>query len=811
MNTKYLVLFLSAVFFVVSCDKVVEKEVPAPQEENTEVIIHASLVGNGDTKTVLQENGAVYWQPGDQIAVFFNSVKVPFTSYNSVNAASAYFVGNMDITTAHNENSDGSLAGEYVFWGLYPLYSLSDDLYDDKEPYYMDHNYMIYFNRSDDYINSDLYVGKIPSVLSASTCNGKTVSTIAHYWQKAVAGSFDAPLNIALAKSEDYHELSFYNVLGGVRFSVQSPDITRVTFQGNNHEVLAGEFSMQMDADGKPVITDVSNPFEMITLTPEDGGTFTPGEWYYIMLFPSVLSKGYTMEFYKDDVKATKVVNSSVEVKRSVFGSLADADSGLAFDTGVVYPSRSDDYYYVRIEGENYMSVGGETQFMAHPYPENCTFPLVWRSEDPSIATIDENGIVRGISRGRTWLYCFVDYHYNSHEINVLGEDECGSITIQTPDGNDIDYYVAQHLGEQIQLTAVPNPSTYTGTIVWSSDDENIATVDQTGMVTIMGEGYCNVTARAGDVTDQVRIDATHLDYSGISVSITTSDGNDIDYVNAQYSGEQIQLTASLSPSTVIGTVVWSSDNENVATVDQTGLVTITGEGACHITAQVGSRVSDQVLIYAWDLNPSGRLISIDGNFDDWDALPSGSYSSCYGYNEAPHQALTHCKVYANSGYVYVYIEWNTNMISYETDVEHVPFHCYINTDGLTTTGGFANEFSDACNDVCLEGFLYPNGVMGSYNPIVLSWAGTVNGSGWEWEDLGNEGIFCHGAGVDGKYEILISRSAIAALGFPIADEFSIGFDIQQDWNAVGIIPNAVPSDNNPNGLAPSLSVTTQQ
>lgn len=515
MNTKYLVLFLSAVFFVVSCDKVVEKEVPAPQEESTEVIIHASLVGNGDTKTVLQENGAVYWQPGDQIAVFFNSVKVPFTSYNSVNAASAYFVGNMDITTAHNENSDGSLAGEYVFWGLYPLYSLSDDLYDDKEPYYMDHNYMIYFNRSDDYINSDLYVGKIPSVLSASTCNGKTVSTIAHYWQKAVAGSFDAPLNIALAKSDDYHELSFYNVLGGVRFSVQSPDITRVTFKGNNHEVLAGEFSVQMDTDGKPVITEVSDPFEMVTLTLEDGGTFTPGEWYYIMLFPSVLSKGYTMEFYKDNVKAKKVVTSSVEVKRSVFGSLTNADAGLVFDTEVVYPSRGDDYYAVRIEGENYVSVGSETQFIAHPHPENCTFPPVWRSVDPSIATIDENGIVKGVSRGSTYFYCYVDYQWTTHDIRVLGEDECGSLTIQTPDGNDIDYYVAQHIGEQIQLTAVPSPSSFTGTIVWSSDDEIVATVDQTGLVTITGEGNCSITARVGDVTDRVYISAWHLEIPG--------------------------------------------------------------------------------------------------------------------------------------------------------------------------------------------------------------------------------------------------------------------------------------------------------
>lgn len=506
MNTKYLVLFLSAVFFVVSCDKVVEKEVPAPQEESTEVIIHASLVGNGDTKTVLQENGAVYWQPGDQIAVFFNSVKVPFTSYNSVNAASAYFVGNMDITVAHNENSDGTLAGEYVFWGLYPLYSLPD--YYGRGFYYRFNRISYCDNVYDDMYTEDYY-GRISYLLSAGDCNGKIVSTVSHYWQKAVAGTFDAPLNIALAKSEEYHELSFYNVLGGVRFSVQSPDITRVTFKGNNQEVLAGEFSVQMDTDGKPVITEVSDPFEMVTLTLEDGGTFTPGEWYYIMLFPTVLSKGYTMELYKDNIKAKKVVTSSVEVKRSVFGSLANVEADLVFDTEVVYCDE------INIEGERYVSIGGETQFIAHPQPENCTFPRVWRSENPSIATVDENGIVKGVSQGETYINCFVDYEYEGKWIRVLGENECGSLTIQTPDGNDIDYYDAQYIGEQVQLTAVPSPSSFTGTVVWSSNDESIAMVDQTGLVTITGDGVCYITAQAGDATDQVWIYARNLEIPG--------------------------------------------------------------------------------------------------------------------------------------------------------------------------------------------------------------------------------------------------------------------------------------------------------
>jgi hypothetical protein len=42
-----------------------------------------------------------------------------------------------------------------------------------------------------------------------------------------------------------------------------------------------------------------------------------------------------------------------------------------------------------------------------------------------------------------------------------------------------------------------------------------------------------------------------------------------------------------------------------------------------------------------------------------------------------------------------------------------------------------------------------------------------------------------------------------------LADNFSIGFDIQQDWESVGILPNSHVTDENPGGLAASLQVKT--
>jgi uncharacterized protein YjdB len=51
--------------------------------------------------------------------------------------------------------------------------------------------------------------------------------------------------------------------------------------------------------------------------------------------------------------------------------------------------------------------------------------------------------------------------------------------------------------------------------------------------------------------------------------------------------GETVTLTANVSPAnTTIATVIWSSSDNNVATVNQSGVVTRVGEGSATITAR---------------------------------------------------------------------------------------------------------------------------------------------------------------------------------------------------------------------------------
>lgn len=199
--------------------------------------------------------------------------------------------------------------------------------------------------------------------------------------------------------------------------------------------------------------------------------------------------------------------------------------------------------------------------------------------------------------------------------------------------------------------------------------------------------------------------------------------------------------------------------------------------------------------------------IKIDADFSDWAKLPAANIASATCDKDATKTALKLVKVYADPVYVFVYFEWDKDQITHEPDVEHVPFHCYINTDGDASTGGYGDEFSDACSELLFEGSVYPDGAaVGSYEPGVFEWTGDVNGTGWTWNDLGEFNGLTAGAGIEGKYEFQIARELMPK---KLADNFSIGFDIQQDWESVGVLPNSHVTDENPGGLAPSLQVKT--
>ena len=199
--------------------------------------------------------------------------------------------------------------------------------------------------------------------------------------------------------------------------------------------------------------------------------------------------------------------------------------------------------------------------------------------------------------------------------------------------------------GETAVLTATVTPSDATDkSVTWESSNTSVATVSTTGVVTAVANGTAVITATTADgtnlsaqctVTVSIKVEMIPGDANGngdvtFADVVTVTDyilgWNPADFVfetanivddgkisitdaatiidvvlNKKATkvtlstskillenGTEQQLTATVLPKTATNKdISWSSSDENVATVDQNGLVTAVALGTCTITATV--------------------------------------------------------------------------------------------------------------------------------------------------------------------------------------------------------------------------------
>ena len=142
-------------------------------------------------------------------------------------------------------------------------------------------------------------------------------------------------------------------------------------------------------------------------------------------------------------------------------------------------------------------------------------------------------------------------------------------------------------------LTATLSPTGATGSVVWSSSDNNVATVSN-GVVTAQGAGSATITAfvdaDSDGALDQGEINAT--------CSVTVTAGTPATAIELNESsvnllaGQQTTLSATVTPNNATDAVVWSTSDETTATVSD-GVVTTLKNGIVTITATAGSVHAD--------------------------------------------------------------------------------------------------------------------------------------------------------------------------------------------------------------------------
>ena len=124
-------------------------------------------------------------------------------------------------------------------------------------------------------------------------------------------------------------------------------------------------------------------------------------------------------------------------------------------------------------------------------------------------------------------------------------------------------------------------------TVAWTSSDESVATVDETGTVTAVAAGEANVTASVKDADIAA---STH-----IKVVVTPTGVVAPESIDLVTNGESTKdLDAKLVPADATDVkLAYESSDESIATVDETGKVTAVANGECTITTYVVADAKD--------------------------------------------------------------------------------------------------------------------------------------------------------------------------------------------------------------------------
>lgn len=259
-------------------------------------------------------------------------------------------------------------------------------------------------------------------------------------------------------------------------------------------------------------------------------------------------------------------------------------------------------YFAVRYGGGSCGAVSGagatiftSTCTNSNPYMTNYGLALMrkWHVQDPvSQKEITRNNAIESIQHNRN---PFVDYPewadkiFGTNYAEIYGDGgevdttpKVLSISVSPTTLNlDLNGTKTKQLEETVNVANNASQA-----VTWTSRDPDIASVSSSGLVTAQSEGDTVITVKSTFDTSKTATCNVHVadttDSQTPVTSVTVSPDELELYLDSTLTS---QLEVSVAPADASQAVNWISDNEDVATVSSTGLVTAVGVGRTYITA----------------------------------------------------------------------------------------------------------------------------------------------------------------------------------------------------------------------------------
>jgi len=212
--------------------------------------------------------------------------------------------------------------------------------------------------------------------------------------------------------------------------------------------------------------------------------------------------------------------------------------------------------------------------------PYGYDYETEFETDDESIATVDNKGVITGVAAGNTAVTIRKGEYNAQYEIKVI-QPTIGLSLAET------EGLISAGETKQLELVCDPLDANESIHVFWRSKNPSVARVNSKGLVTGVGPGVTEIIGVAGafNLTYTVTVDAPIQ-----SVILNTTTGTmRLDKT------KQLEMIFTPANTTSDKTVIWSSDDPGTASVSEGGLVTACKQGKAVITGTVGKGTAHEL------------------------------------------------------------------------------------------------------------------------------------------------------------------------------------------------------------------------